>query len=124
MSTDKVVSPFPARDMPENLLAIEPRNSAVPYFCTHEAVTLNAHDRTVNCARCNATLEPFNFLMDNARTIHMAWQNYREARTRVSDLNDSIAILAKEEKRLRAQVKRLQKKAGGVLNFREPNEKP
>ncbi|HXU93214.1 MAG TPA: hypothetical protein VFP33_06105 [Gallionella sp.] len=108
--------------MPENLLSIEPRSAGVPYFCNHEAVTLNEHDRAVNCSRCGATLEPFNFLMSNARTIQMAWSNYREAQRKVSELNERIAVLAKEEKRLRAQVKRLQDKTGGVLNLRVGDE--
>lgn len=116
--TDKVVRAFPTAELPDNLLAIEPRPAGVPSFCQHEAVTLNEHDRMVNCTRCGATLEPFNFLQSNARTIQMAWINYREASRKVGELNESIAILAKEEKRLRAQVKRLQEKTGGVLNLR------
>lgn len=118
MSDDKVVRAFPVAEIPENLLAIEPRGAGVPYFCAHESVSLNEHDRVVNCARCGATLDPFNFLLSNARTIQMAWQNYREAQRKVSELNERIAVLAKEEKRLRAQVKRLQDKTGGVLNLR------
>lgn len=118
MSDNKVVQAFPATELPENLMAIEARPAGVPYFCAHEAVTLNEHDRMVNCTRCGAALEPFNFLLSNARTIQMAWSNHREATRKVSELNDRIAILAKEEKRLRAQVKRLQEKSGGVLNLR------
>lgn len=115
---DNVVRAFPAAEMPENLLAIEQRPAGVPYFCNHEAVTLNEHDRVVNCTRCGATLDPFSFLMSNARTIQMAWSNYKEAKHKVAELHDRIAMLAKEEKRLRAQVKRLQDKTGGVLNLR------
>lgn len=118
MADDKVVHAFPAADLPENLLGIEQRPAGVPYFCTHEAVTLNEHDRAVNCARCGATLDPFNFLLSNARTIQMAWQNHRAASQKVAELNDRITVLTREEKRLRAQVKRLQDKMGGVINLR------
>lgn len=118
MTDNKVIQAFPAAELPENLMTIEARPAGVPFYCNHDAVTLNEHDRVVNCARCGATLDPFAFLMQNARTIQMAWSNHKEASRKVSELNDRIAILAKEEKRLRAQVKRLQDKTGGVLNLR------
>lgn len=119
MADDNVVRAFPAAELPENLLAIEPRPTGVPYFCNHEAVTLNEHDRVVNCTKCGATLEPFNFLVSNAKTIQMAWFNYRDAQRKVSELNDRIAILKKEESRLRSQVKRLQEKtSSSVLDVR------
>jgi hypothetical protein len=117
-SDNKVVRAFPAAEMPENLLQIEKQSAGVPYYCSHESVSLNEHDRIVNCARCGATLDPFGFLLSNARTIQMAWSNYRDAQRKVSELNDRIVILKKEEARLRAQVKRLQEKSGGVLNVR------
>lgn len=101
-------------------MQIEPAPAGVPGFCNHESVTLNEHDRAVNCARCGATLDPFNFLMYNALTIRRAWQNYREASRKVSELNDRIAVLTKEEKRLRAQVKRLKDKTV-VVDLRSDN---
>lgn len=118
MSDEKVVHAFPSSELPENLLSIEPRPAGVPYLCRHESVRLNEHDRVVNCAQCGATLDPFDFLRSNARTIQMAWSNHREASARVTELNERISLLAREEKRLRAQVKRLQDKSGGVLNLR------
>ena len=118
MSDNIVVHAFPAAEMPENLMAIAPRSPGVPYFCGHEAVTLDEHARMINCSRCGATLEPFNFLQSNARTIQMAWHNYRDATNKLAELNERITILGKEEKRLRAQVKRLQEKTGGVLDVR------
>jgi len=117
---EKVVA-FPSAELPENLLAIEPRAPGAPYHCAHESVTLNEHDRVVNCARCGATLDPFGFLLSNARTIQMAWSNHREARNRVAELNDRIATLAKEEKRLRGMVGRLKEKAG-VVNMRQEDK--
>lgn len=117
-SIDNVVRPFPVAELPENLLRIEPRSEAVPYYCQHEAVTLNEHERSVHCARCNATLDPFDFLLMNARTLQNAWSNFREATRKVGELNERIALLAKTEKRLRAQVGRLKDKTA-VLNPRE-----
>lgn len=118
MSDDKVVHAFPTSELPENLLTIEPRPSGIPYFCAHERISLSEHDRTVNCSKCGAVLDPFSFLMSNAKTLHMAWHNHREASRKVGELNERIAVLSKEEKRLRSQVKRLQDKAGSVIDVR------
>lgn len=116
MAEDKVIHAFPASELPENLLTIERRPAGAPYFCNHEKISLNEHDRAVNCAKCGATLDPFNFLLKNAMTLQMAWQNHRMASQKVAELNERVATLTKEEKRLRSQVKRLQEKAGGVID--------
>jgi hypothetical protein len=118
MDDNKVIHAFPVSDLPENLVAIESRPAGVPLHCAHNKVTLNEHDRVVNCTDCGATLEAFNFLLSNARTLQMAWRNHAEAARRVAELNQSIAVLAKEEKRLRAQVRRLKDKPGVVLDVR------
>lgn len=120
MSDDNVIHAFPVSELPENLLTIEARSEGVPYYCQHEAVSLNQHERSVHCARCNAVLDPFNFLLENARTLRMAWANYREAQHKVVELNERIAVLQKTEKRLRAQVGRLKDKTVLVNPRAEP----
>lgn len=118
MSDEKVVHAFPVSEMPENTLTIEPRNPALPLYCEHLEVRLNAHERTIHCAKCGAALDPFNFVLSNAKTIQRAWDNYRAANLKVRDFDERITVLAKEEKRLRAQVKRLQDKSGEVISVR------
>lgn len=113
MSDNKNVRAFPVSDMPENLMQIAPRNPALPYHCGHEAIRLDPHERSVACARCGANLDPFQFLLNNAMTIQRAWQQHAEAKLKVSELYDRIELLGKEEKRLRATVRRLQDKAAG-----------
>lgn len=110
MSDDKVIHAFPGTELPENLMQIEPRNPALPYHCGHEAIRLDRHERTVHCARCGANLDPFMFLLNNAVTLQRAWQNHAEAQRKVRELYDRIELLTKEEKRLRARVKRQQEK--------------
>ena len=104
---DKVVRAFPAAELPENLMAIEPRPASAPHFCAHDAVTLDEYERLVHCARCGATLDPFAFLLNNARTIQTAWASHREVKARVGELLERVTMLKKEEKRLRAMVVRL-----------------
>ena len=118
MSDDKVIHAFPGSELPENPLQIEQRDPRLPYYCEHADVRLSEHDRTIHCAKCRATLDPFNFVRDNARTIQRAWQSHKEATRIVGELNDRIGALKKEEQRLRAQVKRLQDKSGEVLSVR------
>lgn len=116
MSDDKVICAF--RELPENLTTVEPRRPSEPYFCEHPAIRLNEHDRTVHCAKCGAALDPFNFLLKEAKTIQRAWENHSHATKAVSELNERVDVLKKEEKRLRAQVKRLQEKSGEVVQVR------
>lgn len=118
MSDEKVVHAFPVAELPENLMAIEPRSPGEPLFCDHPSVRLNAHERTVHCAKCNAALDPFNFLLNNAKTIQRAWDNYRAANQKVGELTDRVMGLTREEKRLRAVVKRLREKSGQVVDLR------
>jgi hypothetical protein len=118
MNDDKVVHAFPSAQLPENLITVEPRNPALPYHCDHPALRLDEHERTVHCAACTATLDPFNFLLNNARTLQTAWQNYRSTRTMVGELQERVTVLKKEEARLRSAVKRLQAKVPAPLDVR------
>jgi tRNA C32,U32 (ribose-2'-O)-methylase TrmJ len=114
MSDDKVCQ-FPGTELPENLMDIAPRK---PGFCQHEKVTLDEHTRTVTCAKCGATIDPFSFLMHNAKTIQMAWQHHRMAMHKVQELTERVDTLKREENRLRGIVKRLQVKSSAVLDVR------
>lgn len=114
MSTDKVIS-FPgAEPVPENPITIERRDN----FCSHDSVSLDEHQRIVNCLKCGAVLDPFNFLRDNARTLQTAWQSYRMVNAKATEVHERVLVLDKERKRLSAQVKRLQERAAPVLDVR------
>lgn len=108
----KVVKAFPMAELPENPLQIESRNPHSPYFCKHDSVRLNEHERTIHCACCGAALDPFDFVLDNAKTIQRAWEGYRITTNMISELNQRVDVLKKEEKRIRAQIKRLNDKSG------------
>jgi len=111
------VTELPGRaELPENLITLEPRRLG---YCDHASITLDEHTRTVRCAdpKCAAVLDPFDFLRSNARTLQMAWINYRQVTVRASEIAERVTDLKREEQRLRAQVKRHQEKAG-VINTR------
>lgn len=114
MTDNKVVHAFPTTELPPNLLQIEPRPAGMPYHCQHGAIRIDAHDRTVQCADCTAALDPFDFLLNNAVTLRRAWENHRATTHAVAELNERLSVLKKEEKRLRAMVKRLNDKVAVV----------
>ena len=114
--TDNVKQLPGATALPGNPMEMAPRR---PGWCSHEAVTLDEHVRTVTCAdpKCGAVLDPFDFLAGNGRTIQRAWSAYREAMRQANEVAERVSVLKKEEQRLRAMVKRLQEKVP-VLNTR------
>jgi len=112
------VTPFPGgAELPENPLQLAPHRSG---WCSHPAIVLDHHTRSVHCAdlKCGAVLDPFNYLLNNANTLQRAWSNYREASRQASEAAERVSVLKKEEQRLRAMVKRLQEKSGAVVNVR------
>lgn len=108
MTDEKIVRLPGTEDLPENPITIADDRR---FWCSHESINLDDHSRTVNCTKCGKVLDPFNFLMENARTLQMAWRNHAEAKRQAGELVGRIGALKKEEQRLRAQVKRLQEKA-------------
>lgn len=112
------VTAFPGgAGLPDNPMEVAPRQ---PGWCSHEAVILDEHTRTVQCAntKCGATLDPFNFLLSNANTISRAWSSYRMVTGQANEVAARVSALKKEEQRLRAMVKRLQEKSGAVISVR------
>jgi len=114
-TTDNITALPTATGLPDNPLAIAPRH---PGFCGHESVLLDEHSRTVQCAKCGATLDAFGFLLGNARVIERAWMSHREVSRIAKEIAERVHVLKKEELRLRAMVNRLQEKSGAVLNVR------
>ena len=112
---DKIVHAFPSAELPENLMTVAPRPPGAPYYCNHDAVRLDAHDRTVQCARCNAMLDAFDYMLHNAVAMTRAYEHHRVVKSQLSDLNDRMAYLKKEEKRLLAKVRRLSAKTNDVI---------
>lgn len=118
MSTENNVHALPGADgLPANPLQLAPRRL---HFCSHADVLLDEHTRTITCSdpKCGAVLDPFSFLLSNAQTIQRAWSNYKHVSAQASEIAERVHALKKEEQRLRAMVKRLQEKSGGLLSTR------
>lgn len=109
------VTAFPgAADLPENPMQMAPRQ---PGWCRHDAVILDEHTRTIQCAdpKCGAALDPFNFLKQQAHTISGAWSAHGQVMRQANEVAARVTVLKREEQRLRAMVKRLQEKTGAVV---------
>jgi hypothetical protein len=99
------VTPIGGGALPENPLQPAPRRDG---FCDHDALIVDAHERTVRCAnpKCGATIDPFGYLLHNARRIQQAWDMHKQVMRQVNEVNERVHALKKEEQRLRAMVKR------------------
>jgi uncharacterized small protein (DUF1192 family) len=110
--SDRIVS-FPGAektDLPENPLTIQSSNPKPQNWCDHARITLDPYQRTVICGDCRQVLDPYDYLERNAKTLQRAWDNYRTASAKVSELNDRIGVLKAEEERTRARLRRLRDK--------------
>lgn len=88
------------------------------YYCEHPSLIIDVHERSIRCARCDASLDPFDYLASTGQQIQRMWADYKSVRSRINDFNESIARLQKEEKRMKALVKRLQDKSASKLDVR------
>lgn len=119
MSDEKVIQAFPPKpQLPENPVElVEDRWN----YCQHKSIRIITADRQVVCRECGATLDPFNYLLSEARAIAHGWQKYREVMALTSQRIEEIAKLEKEKKRLQGQVRNLKRQADEVtLDVRRP----
>lgn len=88
------------------------------FYCDHPSLIIDVHERSIRCAKCDAALDAFDYLASTGQQIQCAWADYKAVRNRINDFNESIARLQREEKRLKALVKRLQDKTASKLDVR------
>ena len=106
MSDDNVIHAFKPAELPAQTLTIEKPPAGKPMYCQHGALRIDPHDRAIACSTCGQTLDPFDYLLSNAAVINRAWQDHAYVKRELSDIQDRITELKKEEKRLKASNKR------------------
>lgn len=111
---NNVIQAFRPAELPEQTLLIEKRPAGKPHYCSHEKIRIDAHERTIHYARCDQAFDPFDFLHQQALTLQRAWQDHASVKRELSDLQDRVTALKKEEKSLRGKVDRLKDKIGVV----------
>lgn len=110
-----VIAAFPQSGIPDNPLKVEPERHD---FCSHDTLRIDPHARVVTCGKCRAVLDPFQYLLDNARHLQMAWQHHHSVYAKARELVERVHELSKEEKRLKARVKTLEQKTGDLVSIR------
>lgn len=119
MSDDKVVHAFgTAADVSD--CPIKLTSSSRVFHCSHGQLEIDQHERTIRCADCGAMLDAFNYLVNQGQELRFMWQRYREVKQRITALNESVDRLAREEKRLKASIRRNKEKLPVLDVRREP----
>ncbi|ULU26613.1 hypothetical protein [Dyella terrae] len=117
MSDEKVIHIFkPSDDLPP--CPMEVKSSSPVFHCNHRSLQIDTHERTVRCDACCAMLDPFDYIARNGQSLQMAWRDYRIVRDRIKALNESVERLAREEKRLKASIRRTKQKIPDRLDVR------
>jgi len=109
---------FPGAEIPEQTLSVERE----PFgFCNHDKISLDSHARTVRCAKCDKVFDPFDFLKSEVRRLQDAWERHRDVRAKVTELNDRVEALKKEEARLKGRIKTARAKVEPSIDVRNRN---
>lgn len=106
--SEKVVQIRSAEALPENLITADDKDRYS--VCRHERITLDEHQRTVNCRGCGRVLDPFQFLQHESHLLQRAWANHDIAARKVTELSERISVLTKEYTSLKGKVARLREK--------------
>lgn len=117
MSDDNKITQLHKADaLPE--CPIRVHSTSPVYHCGHNALVIDSHERSIRCAKCDAVLDPFDYLASCGRNIQLAWRDYKYMRDEIRKLNESVGRLKREERRLKASIKRQQQKTT-VLDVRD-----
>ncbi|WP_312269903.1 hypothetical protein [Pseudescherichia sp.] len=110
MSTDteielgKVVA-FPTKeDGLQDGLVIQREGRKV--LCKHDKVWVNEKDRTLRCRRCEALIEPFDFLMTLCDQESRYWESVKYLRREEKQRRQNIEKLIQIEKNAKTRIRR------------------
>ena len=109
---------FPGAEIPDQTLSVERE----PFgFCNHDKISLDGHARTVRCTKCDKVFDPFDFLKNEVRRLQDAWERHRDVRAKLTDMNDRVEALKKEEARLKGRIKAARAKVEPTIDVRNRN---
>jgi len=106
MSDDNVIHAFKSAELPEQTLIVEKPPAGKKMYCQHGKLSIDPHERRISCAECGQALDPFDYLLTSAVVINRAWKDHSYVKRELCDIQDRITELKKEERRLKAQIKR------------------
>lgn len=120
------VTQFPGTELPENtLVPVRSSQKTQMFYCEHPRLICDEQTRTIVCAesRCGQAIDPFAYIFHRALHLQDAWTRHAHVVRELKDLDLRVQALKREEKRLRALVKRMQDKTQGAVIETRPAPK-
>lgn len=103
MSTDNIID-FAAA------IRLEPQGHRRTCRCLH--VYVDEQNRVITCQHCERVMDPFDFLMREAKKQKSTIFDIDLSKKELADLQQQISDLRRERQNLKAQVNRLKQKTG------------
>lgn len=98
---------FPTRpDDMTNDMAMKPDGDQGLRFCSHSAVWVNQKARTVKCRRCDALLDPFNYILTLCDQESKYVENVKHLRREEKQRRQNIEKLIQIERNAKARIRK------------------
>lgn len=81
------------------------REAAFKPFCTHDAVLVNDKERTLRCRRCEALLDPFDYVVSLCDTESRYIENVKYLRREEKQRRQNIEKLIQIERNAKARIR-------------------
>ncbi|WP_437609640.1 hypothetical protein [Erwinia sp. V71] len=82
------------------------REDAGKIYCHHDAVLVDEKERTLRCRRCNALVEPFNYILHLCETENRYLQNVKHLRREETQRRQNIEKLIQIERNAKARIRK------------------
>ncbi len=97
---------FPERKEDLHDIAAMQREPEVKIYCHHDSVLVDEKERTLRCRRCDALVEPFDYILHLCDTESRYIQNVKYLRQEESQRRQNIAKLVQIEKNAKARIRK------------------
>lgn len=97
---------FPERKQDlDDELAMQ-RQDGGKLYCHHDAVLVDEKERTLRCRRCDALVEPFNYILHLCETENRYLQNVKYLRREETQRRQNIEKLIQIERNAKSRIRK------------------
>lgn len=97
---------FPERKLDlDDELAMK-RDDGGKLYCHHDAVLVDEKERTLRCRRCDALVEPFNYILHLCERENRYLQNVKHLRREETQRRQNIEKLIQIERNAKARIRK------------------
>lgn len=82
------------------------RQAGGKIYCHHDAVLVDEKERILRCRRCNALVEPFNYILQLCETEHRYLQSVKQLRREEKQRRQNIEKLIQIERNAKARIRK------------------